>query len=103
MTAYFVVRAQLADKTLREAFDRWYQDEHLADALATFGATRAFRGWSEVDAAVHYAHYEFKDVASANAIRNSDGLKRLVAEFDRVWGDKVTRSRDVVEILQTLG
>jgi len=28
--------------------------------------------------------------------------RRLVAEFDRVWGDKVTRSRDVVELVQAL-
>ncbi len=103
MTAYFVVCAQLTDQTLKQDFDRWYQDEHLADARTAFGAVRAFRGWSEIDPAVHYAYYEFNDVASANAIRNSDGLKQLVAEFDRVWGDKVTRSRDVVEIVQTLG
>jgi hypothetical protein len=102
MTAYFVVRAQLSDQSLKKDFDRWYQEEHLSDARSAFGATRAFRGWSEVEPAVHYAYYEFKDAASANAIRSSESLKRLVAEFDRVWGDKVTRSRDVVEIVQTL-
>jgi len=28
---------------------------------------------------------------------------RLVAEFDRVWGKKVTRSRDFVEVIQVVG
>ena len=27
----------------------------------------------------------------------------LVAEFDRAWGDKVTRSRDIVEVRQSIG
>jgi hypothetical protein len=52
---------------------------------------------------VHYAYSEFEDMASARAVQGSDALKGLIAEFDRVWGDKVTRSRDVVEVAQTLG
>jgi len=27
----------------------------------------------------------------------------LVAEFNRVWGDKVRRSRDIVEVIQASG
>jgi len=103
MTAIFMVRAQVADAALRKNFDRWYQDEHLRDALKAFKALRAWRGWSEVDASVHYAFYEFEDVARAKSIPGSDALKRLVAEFDRVWGDKVTRSRDIVDAIQRIG
>jgi hypothetical protein len=102
MTTRFIVRAQVVDAAVKAAFDRWYQDEHLPDALKAFNAQRAWRGWSDVDASVHYAVYEFADPAGARAIQGSDALKRLVAEFDRVWGDKVTRSRDVVEAIQTL-
>jgi hypothetical protein len=102
MSAYFIVRAQIVDTSVKDAFDRWYQDEHLPDALKAFKAKRAFRGWSDMDASVHYAFYEFDDVASARAIQGSDDLKRLVAEFDRAWGDKVTRSRDIVEAVQTI-
>ena len=50
---------------------------------------------------MHYA-YEFEDLASARASQGPDALKRLVAEFDRVWGDKVIRSRDFVEAIQTI-
>jgi len=103
MTACFIVRAQVVDAAVKDAFDRWYQDEHLPDARMAFNARRAWRGWSDVDASVHYAVYEFDEVAGVRAIQGSDALKRLVAEFDRMWGAKVTRSRDVVEAIQTIG
>jgi len=103
MSAYFIVRAKIADAAVKDEFDRWYRDEHLPDALEGFHARRAWRGWSAVDPCVHYAYYEFDGIAGAQAIPGSDALKRLVAEFDRVWGDKVTRSREVVEVIQTLG
>ena len=103
MTAYFMVRAKVLDAAVKDDFDRWYRDEHLPDALKAFNARRAWRGWSALDATVHHAFYEFDDMARARAIQGSDALKRLVAEFDRVWGDKVARSRDVVEVIQTIG
>ena len=102
MTARFIVRAQVVEAAVKDDFDRWYQDEHLPDALKAFKALRAWRGWSDVDASVHYAVYEFADLAGARAIQGSAALKRLVAEFDRAWGDKVTRSRDIVEAIQTI-
>lgn len=102
MTVRFIVRAKIADATLRGAFDRWYQDEHLPDAFKAFNAKRAWRGWSETDASLHYAVYEFDDLSSARAIEGSAALKQLVAEFDRVWGDRVTRSRDIVDAIQSL-
>lgn len=103
MTAYFIVRAKVVDAAVKDDFDRWYQNEHLPDALKGFNARRAWRGWSAVDPLVHHAVYEFDDMAGAQAIQGSDALKRLVAEFDRMWGDKVTRSREVVEVVQTIG
>ena len=103
MTACFIVRAQIVDAAAKDAFDRWYQDEHLPDALEAFNARRAWRGWSEVDTNVHYAVYEFDDVTAARAIPESDALKRLVVEFDRMWGDRVTRSREIVDAVQTIG
>lgn len=103
MTALFIVRAKVVDAAMRDDFDRWYQDEHLPDAFKGFKARRAWRGWNAVDASVHHAFYEFDDMERAQAIQGSGVLNRLVAEFDRVWGDKVTRSRDFVELIQALG
>ncbi len=103
MTAYFIVRAQVENATVKEDFDRWYHVEHLPDALKGFNARRAWRGWSAIVPSVHYAYYEFDDLAKAQAIQSSAALKGLIAEFDRVWGDKVTRSRDFVEVIQAIG
>jgi hypothetical protein len=102
MSACFIVRAQVVDAAVEDDFDHWYQEEHLPDAVKAFNARRAWRGWSDVDASVHYAFYEFDDVAGARAIQGSAALQRLVAEFDRMWGDKVKRSRDIVETIQTI-
>jgi hypothetical protein len=103
MTAWFMVRAQVLDASVKQDFDRWYGDDHLPKALKGFKARRAWRGWSAVDPSVHYAFYEFDDLAGAQAIVGSDALKRLVAEFDAAWGSKVTRTRDFVEVIQALG
>jgi hypothetical protein len=100
MSACFIVRAQVVDATIKKDFDRWYQEEHLPDALKEFGAQRAWRGWSDVDPSMHYAVYEFDDAARVRALPGSAALKGLVAEFDRAWGDKVVRSRDIVEVVQ---
>lgn len=102
MSASFIVRAQVMDASVKEAFDRWYQDEHLPDAVKAFGAQRAWRGWSEVDPSVHYAVYEFDDIAKLRAIPGSAALQGLVAEFDRAWGEKVVRSRDRVHVVQRI-
>lgn len=102
MTAYLIVRAQVKDSTAKDDFDRWYGDEHLPDALRAFKALSAQRGWSRLDPLVHYAYYEFPDAASAAAIQGSPEMKHLIAEFDRAWGDRVTRVRDIVELTQSL-
>lgn len=102
MTARFIVRAQVVNAGDRKEFDRWYREEHLPDALKAFKAGRAWRGWSDLDKSVHYAVYEFDDLASARAIEGSPALTQLVAEFDRVWGDRVIRSRDFVDAIQAV-
>jgi hypothetical protein len=60
MSAVFIVKARVVDASVKDAFDRWYQDEHLPDAVKTFGAKGAWRGWSDQGALVHYAVYEFE-------------------------------------------
>lgn len=101
MTAYLIVRAEVAEAD-REAFDRWYETEHLPDAVKAFGALSAERGWSDVTPGVHTAFYEFADLARVQAISQSPQIKSMIAEFDRVWQDRVQRSREIVEIKQKL-
>ena len=103
MKAVFIVRAQVVDPSVKDAFDQWYQDEHLPDAVKTFGAKGAWRGWSDVDPSVHYAVYEFENIEQVRALPGSAGLKRLVKDFDEAWGEKVVRERDRVQVVQEIG
>jgi len=85
----FVVRAEVPDIADRAAFDHWYATDHLPWAIKTFGAQRGWRCWCRTDPAVHYAFYEFADVAEAQ-------------DFDRVWGNRVSRGREILEIVQEM-
>jgi len=97
-----VVRAEVPDEGDRKQFDHWYATDHLPWAIKVFGAQRGWRSWSRSDPAVHYAFYEFADVGQAQALIGSEKIKPLVADFDRVWGDRVTRGREVLEIVQEM-
>jgi hypothetical protein len=93
-----MVRAVVAEPADRPRFDRWYETEHLPDAARAFEAKRAWRCWSRTDPSVHIAFYEFADAARAEAVLASPALKDLVAEFDRVWENRVIRTRDLLEV-----
>ena len=97
MPAYFVVRAVVGEADRRD-FDVWYRTEHLPDAHAAFKAQSAWRAWSHTDPSVHYAFYQFADVAAAEAVSTSPAIGRLVADFDARWGSRVTRTREVIEV-----
>ena len=100
--ALLVVRAEVTDPADRPHFDRWYNEEHLRDALTTFQADRAWRSWSKIYPTSHCAFYEFSEVTAAHAALQSDGTKLLIAKFDQTWGNRVTRTRDIVEVVQRL-
>ena len=99
--AYLAVRAEVPEAE-RSRFDHWYETDHLPWALRAFGARRAWRCWSRSDASVHVAFYEFDSVAAAEAATSSEKVKPLVADFDRVWGDRVPRRRAILEIVQEI-
>jgi hypothetical protein len=102
VTAYLVVRAVVADPADRAPFDLWYRTEHLPDALKAFNAVSAMRGWSTTDPSVHTAYYRFATLDAVQAISDSSAIKALIAEFDRVWGQRVVRTRDIVPIADEL-
>lgn len=102
MTAYLIVRAEV-QKSDRNAFDRWYETEHLPDAKKVFQAISAQRGWSgDDDMDTHFAIYEFRNLGTARKVMDSDATKKLIAEFDRVWQGRVTRSRELINVSQSL-
>ena len=101
MTAYLIVRAEVAEAD-HDAFERWYEAEHLPDAKAAFQAQSAERGWSDVTPGVHIAIYGFPNLERAREIAGSPAIKALIAEFDRVWQDRVVRTREVIDVIQKL-
>jgi len=99
--AYFAVRAEVPEAD-RARFDHWYETDHLPWALRAFKARRAWRCWSRSDPGVHVAFYEFDSVEAAEAVAKSDAIKPLVEDFDRVWQNRVTRRRAVLEVVQEI-
>ncbi|HXH42264.1 MAG TPA: hypothetical protein VNK51_00280 [Bradyrhizobium sp.] len=97
--AFFVVRAIVTDASQRAAFDRWYEREHLPDAVKAFGVSKALRFWSLDDPSLHQAMYRFDDEAKLAAMLKGDALQKLVADFNRDWPD-VTRTRETLVLAQ---
>jgi hypothetical protein len=102
MPVLFVVRASVTDAAKRKAFDEWYSREHLPDAVKTFGAQKAWRHWSETDPAVHQATYQLPDRAALDRAVNGEGMKRLVADFDKAWPG-IPRQREILTLVEELG
>ena len=98
LAAYLVVRAEVPEPELRPPFDEWYAREHLRDAVAGLRAVRAWRGWSRTQPSVHFAFYEFPDAERAQAALDGPEMVTLRAEFDRVWGTRILRTRDIIEL-----
>jgi hypothetical protein len=97
--AYFMVRAQVPNESDRPKFDQWYATHHLSFAIDKFPAEKGWRFWSHSDPSVHYALYQFKDLAALRHALDSPGFKLLVDDFDQAWPG-VTRSRDIIEAVQ---
>jgi hypothetical protein len=97
--AYFVVRS-VVEERLHEKFDRWYSTHHLPMALSEFKAEKCWRFWSAADACVHYAAFQFADMARLDAALASDGYKMLVADFDQAWPHGVSRTRDKLNMIE---
>ena len=101
--AWLVVRAVVADPADRVAFDAWYRDEHLPDAVKAFSARAAWRGWSKADPSVHHACYRFESSERLDAIMSGPGIKALIDEFDRCWRGRVTRTREILTVADEIG
>ncbi len=99
MPHFFLVRATVSDPAKRGAFDAWYKNEHLPDAVTAFGAQKAWRYWSESDPAVHIAQYQFADRAALDHGTRAEVMARLVADFDKNWPG-VPRTREIWSLAQ---
>jgi hypothetical protein len=100
--AWLVVRAVVADPGDRAAFDTWYRQEHFPDAIRAFSASAAWRGWSLTDPSVHCADYRFASLDRLEAVMSGSAIKALIAEFDRCWLGRVTRTREILAVSDEL-
>jgi hypothetical protein len=100
--AFLVVRSVVSDPSLRAQFDEWYASEHLPLAVAGLGAEKGWRFWSETDAAVHCAVYRFADMTRLRKGMSSEPFKALIADYDRRWPAGVTRTREVLHMVEEL-
>jgi hypothetical protein len=102
MSALLVVRAAVPAAE-RDAFDRWYRDEHLPDAHEAFAAEASWRGWTEGgDGPVHLAFYQFGSLAAAEAIPDSEAMAEMRRRFDEAF-PHIARSREIIALAQRLG
>ncbi len=60
------------------------------------------RGWSTLDPSVHTAYYRFDTLEQMQAISDSPEIRAFIAEFDRAWGTRVVRTRDIIAIADEL-
>lgn len=100
--AFFVVRAIVSDPSKRAALDRWYETEHLPDAVKAFGVRKAWRFWSLSDPSLHQATYQFDDEASLARAMKGEELNRLVKDFNRDW-PAIPRTRETFVLAQEVG
>jgi len=97
-TAFVLVRSVLANPEDREAFNHWYETDHYPLIFSKVpDVTQAWRFWSRAEPAVHYALGEFANMTELQRAASSDGFKHVVADYDRTWGPRVTRTRDIIE------
>ena len=99
MTAFLVVKAIVPNSHIKN-FDEWYKEYHLKEAHISFKSISSFRGW--INKNEHHAFYQFIDFATANKILDSKELKLMIKIFDKKWLGKVSRSRELIEIIQKI-
>ena len=100
--ALLIVRAEVASPSDRPLFDDWYRTELCPRPLLP--SRRSVHGGLGADWSLlfDYAFYEFSDIGAALTAIHSDAINFLIAKFDDAWGDRVNRTRDVVETIDSL-
>lgn len=99
MTALLAVTSTV-DPAVREAFDHWYETEHIPDAQRLLeGVNRVTRWRSTTTADQVVTVYEFSTAEQVRAALESEAITELIAEFDRLWSGTVLRTRAGFELV----
>ncbi len=93
-TVLFVVKATItADR--EDAFNHWYNTEHIPQLLRYRGAASARRYKTILgeDKYQYMTLYEFESEATFEAFQRSDDLAEMIREYDRNFGGVSERAR----------
>jgi uncharacterized protein (TIGR02118 family) len=93
----FMVRANVAPAR-EDAFNRWYDDEHVHDVARLPGCVRATRyrvldGLPGDTSYRYLALYEFESEAALRQAVESVYFQELIRRFDEAWGAHTDRVR----------
>ena len=93
-TVLFVVKATIR-KDQEEAFNRWYNEEHVPQVLQWKGlvSARRYRALEGEEKYQYMAVYELQDEATWRRLMASDHMKALRAEYDAHFGAVSERAR----------
>lgn len=93
-TVLFVVKATIT-KDKEEAFNRWYNEEHVPQLLQFNGAVsaRRYKALMGEDKYQYMAIYELKDEDTFRRLMDSQHMKQLRADYDAHFGAVSERAR----------
>ncbi len=92
--ALFIVKANVKPEQ-EDAFNRWYDEDHMPKALNRFPGVISGRRYKIMDGGDGYnymALYEFESKEKLNETMKSDALQGLIQEFEAAFGE-VDRKR----------
>jgi hypothetical protein len=93
-TVLFVVKATIT-RDREDAFNRWYNEEHVPQFLRFPGAVsaRRYRAIMGEDRFQYMAVYEVQDEATFRRLMDSEHMKQLRADYDATFGPVSERAR----------
>ncbi len=93
-TVLFVVKATIPAEQ-EEAFNRWYNEEHVPQVLQFKGAVsaRRYRAIMGEDKYQYMAVYELQDEATFRRFLESEHFRKLKADYDARFGSVSERAR----------
>jgi hypothetical protein len=97
-TVLFVVKATIR-KDQEDAFNRWYNEEHVPQFLRWRGAVsaRRYRALEGEETYQYMAVYELESEANYRALMASSHMRELRAEYDTRFGAVSERARFAYE------
>lgn len=72
-----------------EAFNRWYNEEHLPRALERLHGAISCRRYKITEGEEEYQYlalYEFESYQALDSALKSDAMKQLIKEYDEAFG-----------------